>query len=1219
MNKKTVRDIDFKDKRVIMRVDFNVPMKNGVVQDDNRIKAALPTIAYMLERHPKYLILMSHLGDPKKDVKKAKEKAAKDGKPFDKPIFWGNKHYMKLMHVVDHKFKARDLPGSYDANEQPSHGDTGGQSMDPLQMYSLLASGAKENLYEMAAIKGQKNDEYWRSLQLGLPTPPPQKNFVFDKMLAYIQAAGVNIKKDGYSLKLFPATSEDILKKSSGELTNPSHLLRGKDLSAIPGGLFDPKLTGGMKGTNWNHITLNTAIPNPLYENAIRSVLGLTSTAYDKIINEEVSENNKTGSDLILHKLSQLNITKDLEDSKKQLKTATPLQVNALNKRIRFLQVLNDHKLNPVKAYSLSVLPILPPIFRPIYPLPSGDIQVSPINKHYRDISLINSQINFIRSLGVDDKEFNKTNRIELYNTTKALIGLTEPSNYTAQKYKSYEGLLSTLSGTKSPKHGFVQNKVWSRRQDLSARSTITVEPSLGLDEVGLPDDMSKAIFKPFIVREIIRQGYKPIQALEEIKNWTNVADQALTNVMKNRPVLLNRAPSLHKHSVQALKPVRFNGRSIRVNPLIAKGFNFDFDGDTMSVHVPVSEKAISEAYTMLPSKNLYKAGDKAHMINIEQDYQLGLYYLSQLGKATGKVFATIDEAKKYISDKTALFTLNGKIMSIGQYEINDVLPDHLRDYSREMNSKNVKKLMDELFIKHPTEFQKTIDHWKELGRTYAVQRGSTVSITDMVVDRSYRDNILKQYEAKIKPGMDKYQIADIYGQAKVEIEKQQDKLLSGKNNFYDMLQSGSTSRKGQVTQIISMPGIMEDVHGVPIPHPVKKSWSEGLDSFDYWNASYGARKGVVDRSVNTQESGALNKELLFNTKNLLVIEEDCNTPDGIMLDVDSKEIMDRYLSSNVVRVGKRNDLINHEVALKAKKEHISKLPVRSALTCESDGGVCQKCYGLLANGQPPKIGDNVGVIDSQSVTERSTQLSMQAFHSGGVAGGASNITKGFPRLEELLFVPQTIKNEAVLAKSDGMVRSILENPVGGQDLYIGTTKYYIPRERKLLVSVGSLVKQGDRLTDGSIKPQQLSELKDHLTAQQYIADEINNVYDNKFSRKTFETVLRGVSNNAELTKVPDHIDKPWLRGDVVPLTTIKKINRDLEQKGLEKIEYKPFFKSIDVLPLYTTDWLSRLTTNRLKQTIQDGASQGMKTQVQGTDPMPSYLHALTFGKGKFY
>jgi DNA-directed RNA polymerase subunit beta' len=1137
------------------------------------------------------------------------------GKPFEKPVFWGNKHYLKLMHVVDHKYKARGIPGSYDANEQPVHGEVGGQSVDPLQMYSYLAHGARENLYEFTAVKGQKNDEYWRALQLGLPPPPPQRNFVFDKFINYIKAAGVNVEKNGTRFKLFPATSDDMLKWSAGELTDPGHMLRGKDLSEIKGGLYDPKLTGGLRGTNWTHFKLEEPIPNPLYENAVKSILGLNTPAFERIINEDDKDSKMKGNQRIAKMLSDIDIDEELAKAKDALKTAGPTQVNTLNKRIRFLSVLKERNLRPEKAYMMELIPVLPPIYRPVYPLPSGDTQNSPINYHYRDVAVLNQSIKDIKAQGhlIDELEQNRKNRSDLYKSVKALMGLAEPITFTTRQY---EGLLGTLAGD-SPKQGFIQNKSWSKRQDLSARSTITVEPSLGIDQVGLPDVMLKDLFKPFVMREIVRQGYKPTEALEQIKTWTPVAEQALNNAIKQRPVMLNRAPSLHKHSVQAFWPQRFEGQSIRVSPLTAKGFNFDFDGDTMSVHVPVSEKAVEEAKGMLPTKNLYKAGDRQHMINIEQDYQLGLYYLSQLGADTGKRFSSISKAIKEVKDRNTTFTLDGKKMSIGQWEINDPLPDALKDYTRLMDSKAVKGLVDTLFMKYPGYLGTVIDTWKELGRNYAVQRGSTVSITDMVVDRSYRDKILKDYEAKIKPGMDKYEVSKIYGDAKAEMEEAQEKLLKGKNNFYDMLQAGSTSKKGQVTQILSMPGIMMDVHGEPIPHPVKKSWSEGLDTFDYWNQSYGARKGVVDRSVNTQDSGALNKELLFTTKSLLVIEEDCGTPEGIILDTDSKEVMDRFLSSDVPGVGKRNDLVTNERMLKAKTKKIEKLPVRSSLTCEAEGGVCQKCYGLMANGQLARIGENVGVIDSEAVTERSTQLQMQTFHTGGVAGGGAAVTLGFPRLEELLYVPQKIRDAAVLSREDGIVTQITENPAGGKNLFIGRSEYYIPRERRLDVSVGSRVKRGDRLTDGSIKPQELSELKEHLTAQQYIADEINKIYENKFARKTFETVLRGVANNAEITNIPEEVEASanFMRGDTVPITRVKKLNRELLAEGKPQIEYKPFFKSISVLPLHSDDWLSRLTTNRLKQTIQEAASMGMESDVKGTDPMSAYLYGLDFGK----
>jgi DNA-directed RNA polymerase subunit beta' len=1137
----------------------------------------------------------------------------KEGKPLTKaPVFWGMKYYLKLMHIVEHKFKSRALPGTYDANEQPAKGEEGGQSVDPLQSYALLAHGAKQNLYEFAAVKSQKNDEYWRNLQLGFPPPRPQKNFAFDKMINYMKAAGINVEKEGYRMKMFPATTKDVLGWSAGEIKDAGHMLRGKDLAEIEGGLFDPKLTGGgLKGTNWNHIALQESMPNPVFEPAIQNLIGLNGRQFNQVMGEELVIDGLTGAKLIRKMLKNIDVPSLLTKTRKDLRTAGPSQVNTLNKRIRYLQVLKDFNLDPEDAYMLKAIPVLPPIFRPIYPLPSGDLQVSPINKHYHDVSLINNQIKEVKRSGVDDQEFNKTNRVALYNSMRALTGLAEPSTYTREKY---EGLLRTLSGD-SPKEGFIQNKVWGRRQDLSARSTVTVEPAVGIDQVGLPDQMLKDIMKPFIIRELVRQGYKPVEAIKQYRDWSPVADQALNVVIKERPVLMNRAPSLHKHNVQALYPIRYEGMSIRVNPLIVKGLNMDFDGDTASIHVPVSEAAVEEARKMVPSKNLYKAGDSEQMHQLSQDYQLGLYFLTVPGKNTRRTFKTPQEAMKAGLEMQDQFTMNGRKVTLGKILVNSVLPKPLQKYDQEYNSKYVHGLIDILYKEHPHDFGKIMDHFKDVGRQYAVDRGTTLSLSDIAIDHEYRDKILTKYEKQMTSKTTPAERIALYMKAKDEIVKKQDELLSGTNRFYDMLHSGSTGKAGQIAQILSMPGIVEDVHGNPIQFPIKKSWAEGVDTFDYWNQSYGARKGVVDKSINTQESGGLNKELLFNTKNLIVVEVDCHTPEYIEVDVESKEARDRYLAKGIPGVGQRNELVDTDLIQKARKHKIHILFVRSPLTCESEGGVCVMCYGLMANGQQPRLGENVGILDAEAITERSTQLTLQTFHTGGVAGTKTGIIAGFPRLKELLYVPQTIINKAVLAEEAGIIKSIMPNPVGGFDLFIGDKRYYIPIGLTLNVQVGESVNKGDALTTGSIKPQELSALKDHLTAQLYTADEINKIYDKKFARKSIETVIRGTSNFAELTDIPAGTPVTWLRGDTVPLTSIKRINRELVSEGKPVMQFNPTFKSIDVLPLEGEDWLSRLTTNRLKQTFQEGAAMGYESNLKGTDPMPAYLAATAFGQ----
>jgi DNA-directed RNA polymerase beta subunit/DNA-directed RNA polymerase beta' subunit len=1513
----------------------------------------------------------------------------KKGKPFKNKIFWGNQHILKLMHVVEHKLKTRDLPGTYDVNEQPVAGTGGGQSADPMQLYAFLAHGAKENLRELALIKGQKNDEYWRMLQLGLPPAQPKKNFVFDKLIVYLKGAGINVTKNGDLLQILPLNNKEVLKMSNGEITDPGHLLVGKNLATIPGGLFDTKITGGLKGDKWSHITLDHEIPNPIFEPAITTVLDITSTQFNKIIQEEVTENNLTGVDLIKQKLKNLNIDKRIKELNNKLLTVKGSQVNTIHKQLRYLNALNKFGMSADEAYMIKYLPIIPPKYRPVFPLESGDLRVAPINKHYHDIGLIHKKMKEIENLGLDSS-FNKDNRINLYKSVKAAFGLADPITATREKY---EGLLQTLSGS-SPKFGFIQDKVWAKRQDLSARSTITIEPSLSINEVGLPDVISKSLYKPFIIRELVQQGLNPTTAIEHYKTWTPVADKALSIVMENRPVILNRAPTLHKHGVQAFKPIRFTGSSIRLNPLIMKGFNADIDGDTMSVQIPISTLAVEEANNMMPSEIPFKAGDSSLIPGISQDYMLGLYYLTQPGKETNKKFSSLAEVKKAKLDTQDVFSLNGKKTTLGKLMVNAVLPKKITDPNIIIDSNSLDKLLKNVIKNHPKEFGNVISSLKDLGNQYAHERGTSLSITDLAIDRSYRDNILKKYDAKLKPGMSVDEITNMYVKAKDEIIDQQHKVVKN-NRMYEMYNSGSLGKKGTnaMSQLLSLPGIMQDVQGRPIPYPVKKSWSEGLDSFDYWNTSYGARKGAVDKSVNTQKSGALNKELLMNVKNLIIVEEDCGTLDGIEIPANDKHVLDRYLADTIFGVGKRNDLINYELVNKAAGKKVTTLKVRSPLTCESDDGVCVKCYGLMSNGFPPRIGENVGVIDAQAVTERSTQLTLQTFHcfhphtsvvtsdyklvtlkklidsqyagkildknntfvnvkecwkhsindiikflktkdghslilqnnhplpvgqntyicaycggrlagkkitkcklcnkrshsvtninkntaeiyelaklvknnhtlfltnlpkklitydlpldpymlgawiaegsvhhkknlgliwtqqpqtpihteykkklnskvfgkniylydhdiaskiilecgdrsynktlpsnilnyseeiqyqilagiidgdgtimsfpkngkhrgndliiidttsyglanqlilltkqlkiesnmhqatvkkisryqpfrislklnaaqlkklkktsvrikmlslgtitvfkdpgtiktikntfypfdavydiktdsgtfiangiyvhnSGGTVGTPGGILKGFPRLEELLKVPEKLVDKATLAEVTGIVESILPNPVGGHDITIAGRRHFISPGLPVIVTIGQKITRGDVLSGGSIKPQELSDLKSHLDAQKYIVDQINDIYENKYHKKTFESVLRGVSNNAEITDIPINSNTTYKRGDSLPLSKIKKINKDLANQGKPLIQYNPYFKSITVLPTDSEDWLSRLTTNRLKQTIQEAAATGMISNIHSVDPIPSYLYGAEFNRNldikdnKFY
>ena len=354
----------------------------------------------------------------------------------------------------------------------------------------------------------------------------------------------------------------------------------------------------------------------------------------------------------------------------------------------------------------------------------------------------------------------------------------------------------------------------------------------------------------------------------------------------------------------------------------------------------------------------------------------------------------------------------------------------------------------------------------------------------------------------------------------------------------------------------------MQNVRGEIVPHPITTGYAEGLDSFDYWNTMPGVRKGSVDKSINVSESGALNKALLNVTRKMVVTIDDCDTDNYIELDVQTnkKDILDRTLARNTKGPGKRNDLIDMIIYNGLIENNIDSVKVRTPLKCEAPNGICARCYGALPGGMLPSLGYNVGVADGQAVTERSTQLTMRTFHTGGAAG-TNDAAAGFGRILQLLEVPETLSGRAILAPRGGKVTKITNNALGGKDLIIDDKAVLkIPSTRHLLVRKGSIVQKGEALTTGNIKPQELAELTSHEKAQDYIVEELDKVYDGKFHKKTFETVLRAVSNNAEVTEAPD--DSEFIRGDRTTAHYLDDVNKARKKAGKDPIKYKKYFRS---------------------------------------------------------
>lgn len=1103
-------------------------------------------------------------------------------------VLVGSQYMLKLDHPTRKKFSARAQGPGYTIDLQPSRGKhTGGQRLDTLTLYSMLAHGAKHNLREMATWKSEKNDEVWRALQLGQALPTPQTPFAFEKFVGMIKGLGVDVKKEGNDLVLMPMTDRQIRDASFGEIKN-SQVVRGKDFRPETGGLFDPKITGGLQGDKWNHIELAEALPNPIFENAIKSILGITQTIYDDLIAGRRfvtkdgkmtldGDGNLSGGEAVKKLLSKVNIDRKISDLIKQAKGKKGSDLDKIHKTIRYLTALKTYGMKP-SDYVVKRIPVIPARLRPVYALSDGELDVTEVNYMYKDLIDINTQLKDFEDLGMPDEEKAKL-RETVYKGMKAVAGL-----HPHLGGRNYKGIIEQIKGNTN-KEGFFQNRIMSRRQEFTGRSTIVPEPSLGLDDVAIPEEMAWKTHQVFIVRELIRQGYKPIDAREQVEKRTPLAKRALEIALEDRPVLLNRAPSLHKFSIMAFIPQLTSGKAIKINPLIVKGFNADFDGDTMAVHVPITEEARLEAWRMLPSRNLYSPRTNELMHTPTQEAITGLYLLTQTPQ--------------------------------GRSRINSILPDKKYHITTPMTGNSMAALLKRISKESPGQFVKVVNAFKDFGNQSAYQMGFTVGLEDLIIDRKFRDKIFQEAERKVGKAKDKNKaIVDAYMEASGKLD---DALKANKrlraNGFMIMANSGAKGNIAQIRQILAAPVLVRDIHNRTVPVPITKSYAEGLDTADYWATMSGARKGMIDRALQTSEPGALAKELLNTTVGHIISEEDCGTIQGIQLSIGSIDILDRYLSSYAKGVGTRNTLVTPAVLKKARIAGLEVLNVRSPLTCESARGTCRKCFGIDERGKLIDIGTNIGVIAGQSIAEPATQLTMRTFHTGAAAEGG-NITAGFQRVKDLLNMPKILRGKATLAQEDGKIDDVKDSPLGGWDIFINKNKHRVPKERTLLVKKGDQLKKGDPLSDGVWHPEELVRLKGMRAAQDYLSNEIQREYLDQgvyIKRKIIESVVKPMTNTVRILDPGQH--PTYIPGDHAPYNTVERWNRD-QKDEFSRVIAEPMLRGINTAPLMSEDWIQRLNFQRLENTLLEGPSQAWRSPISSPySPLSAYAYGSEIGK----
>ena len=954
------------------------------------------------------------------------------------------------------------------------------------------------------------------------------------------------------------------------------------------------------------------------------------------------------GAEAVKWLLDDLDLDTLYDELREEVRTTTG-QRNI--KAVRRLEVVEAFKKsgNEPSWMILDVLPVIPPELRPMVQLDGGRFATSDLNDLYRRVINRNNRLKRLLDLGAPDIIVRNEKRM-LQEAVDALIDngrrgrpVTGPGNRP----------LKSLSDMLKGKQGRFRQNLLGKRVDYSGRSVIVVGPVLKLHQCGLPKEMAIELFKPFVMKKLVNEGYA-----HNIKSAKRMVERlkpevwdVLEDVIKDHPVLLNRAPTLHRLGIQAFEPVLVEGRALRLHPLVCTAYNADFDGDQMAVHVPLSTEAQAEARVlMLAAHNILNPKDGKPVTTPTQDMVLGSYYLTidrdgALGE--GKVFKDPDEvmlaydagavhlqAKVYVRMKNGerLYTTPGRII------FNSVIPEEVGYINEVVAKKGLGNIVAKCYKKlGASATANMLDGIKAQGFKYSTQAGITVSFSDIIVPdekaeiMAASDAEVEKIEMKYRRGLitndERYKLViEVWNKATKDVT---DALLAnlGKfNNINMMATSGARGNNQQIRQLAGMRGLMADSTGKTIELPIKANFREGLTVLEYFISSHGARKGLTDTALRTADSGYLTRRLVDVAQDVIVREDDCGTHEGLMVEAITngteviepleERIAGRYALEPVIHpetgevIVAANEEITDELASYIQKIGVKQVIIRSALTCKSRYGVCRKCYGRnLATGSHVDIGEAVGIIAAQSIGEPGTQLTMRTFHTGGVAG--DDITQGLPRVEEL-FEARKPKGQAVITENDGVVavsdvKNRKEVTVTQDD---GEAKIYtIPFGSRMKVQDGDRVVAGQELTEGSINPHDLLRVKGVLGVQTYLLKEVQKVYRLQgvdINDKHIEVIVRQMLRKI---KVEESGDTNLLPGGQVDMFEFEAENERVRAEGGVEATGKTMLLGITKASLATDSFLSAASFQETTRVLTDAAIKGK------VDPLIGLKENVILGK----
>lgn len=949
------------------------------------------------------------------------------------------------------------------------------------------------------------------------------------------------------------------------------------------------------------------------------------------------------GAEAVAEMLSKVDLKDELKKIQEKLakkKDATGI----VSRRMRVLSAFLNNNLRP-EWMVMTVLPVIPPDLRPMVQLDGGRFAASDLNDLYRRVINRNNRLKRLKELGAPEVIARNEKRM-LQEAVDALIDNSARRGKTVTASTGQKRVLKSIADMLKGKQGRFRRNLLGKRVDYSGRSVIVVGSKLKLHQCGLPKIMALELFKPFVISKLIARElvHNVRSANKFIEGGNAEVWDVLEEIIGDTYVLLNRAPTLHKLGIQAFNPVLIEGKAIQLHPLVCTAYNADFDGDQMAVHVPLTEQAKWEAkHLMLASKNLLKPATGDPITTPSQDIVLGCYYMTTVSdedkpvKSIRYVFASREDAKQAyeigiikLNDKIKV-RLDGKIVDtgVGRLIFNEFLPDEVGFINKQMGRYELKQLTGKVIEICGTErTAQFLDTLMQGAFKYLTRSGVTWAMSDLpTLNREETfaqaqqeiDTVTKQFQMGQLSAEEKHaKTIEIWTEVKDAVTDLGKTELSHNplNPIYLMIESGARGSWGQTTQMMGMKGLVTSPSGETIELPVKANFKGGFDVLEYFISTHGTRKGLTDTALRTANAGYLTRRLVDVSQDIVVVDEDCGSKEGVTITQEESHEMNaelwrrcvgRTALKDFVDKGGRTivsagSLVTIDDAAQIRESGIDIAQVRSVLHCESIEGVCQKCYGWdLSYNRLVQRGTAVGIMAAQSIGEPGTQLTMRTFHTGGVA--AADITQGLPRVEEL-FEARNIKKPAILAPFKGKAR-IEEEDSGGVIIEIlsddekNKKVYKVPVGTSVLVSDKDLVIAGQSLTEGATDLKELYAVKGKEAVQRYILQEIQHIYSSQgqdLNDKHIEIILRQLFSRSQII---DPGDTGFIIGDVLEATEIRRVNKALP-KGKKPAHYAELFLGMTKAALNTSSFLSAASFQQTLQVLIRAAITGQIDRLKG-------------------